>query len=269
MSLSFCAFGQANLEDVVYLKNGSMYRGIIVEQRIGESLSLKMSDGSVLVFRMEEIVKIAKEESESTKQKQLKEKTLHKNARSGYYGLLEVSYGLQLSEDRSSSSATNKVGSGNTMRLNYNPGLWTSDGLISLSMLVGIEKEFEAEGLKMPLMLDMRFYASEASTTLMVVLQGGYVTSVVPDEINLYGYPSTNGVTSVDGMASGFQAAAGVGFMSDIGSDASLLISVMYDYQGVKYRHDELSYYTPSGYGGISALSVQSRLLRFALGVRF
>ena len=47
--------------DVVYLKNGGIRRGIIVEQVPGESLKIKTNDGSVYVFKMDEISKITKE----------------------------------------------------------------------------------------------------------------------------------------------------------------------------------------------------------------
>ena len=48
-------------QDVVYLKNGSIIRGIIIEQIPGESLKIQTQGGSVFVFRMSEIVKIVKE----------------------------------------------------------------------------------------------------------------------------------------------------------------------------------------------------------------
>lgn len=47
--------------DVVYLKNGGVRRGIIIEQVPGESLKIKTNDGSVYVFKMDEILKITKE----------------------------------------------------------------------------------------------------------------------------------------------------------------------------------------------------------------
>jgi len=47
--------------DVVYLKNGGVRRGIIIEQIPGKSLKIKTNDGSVYVFKMDEIEKITKE----------------------------------------------------------------------------------------------------------------------------------------------------------------------------------------------------------------
>lgn len=48
--------------DVVYLKNGSIIRGLIMEQIPNESLKIQTSDGSLFVYKMEEVVKITKEE---------------------------------------------------------------------------------------------------------------------------------------------------------------------------------------------------------------
>ena len=48
------------VEDVVYLKNGEIVRGTIVEQILGESLEIQTQDGSVFVYSMDEITKIVK-----------------------------------------------------------------------------------------------------------------------------------------------------------------------------------------------------------------
>ncbi len=49
------------MEDVVYLKNGGVVRGTIVEQIPGESLKIQTRDGNVLVFTMDEIDKLSKD----------------------------------------------------------------------------------------------------------------------------------------------------------------------------------------------------------------
>jgi hypothetical protein len=49
-------------EDIVYLKNGSIIHGTIMEQIPGESIQIKTKDGNVFVFKMDEIEKMTKEE---------------------------------------------------------------------------------------------------------------------------------------------------------------------------------------------------------------
>ena len=57
----FAIFAQSEMRDVVYLKNGSVVKGTIVEQVIGESLRIDTPDGSIFFYEMNEIEKIVKE----------------------------------------------------------------------------------------------------------------------------------------------------------------------------------------------------------------
>lgn len=50
-------------QDVVYLKNGSIIRGMVIEQVPGKSLKIRTKDGSVFVYTMEEVERITKEQS--------------------------------------------------------------------------------------------------------------------------------------------------------------------------------------------------------------
>lgn len=63
-------YAKSDSQDVVYLKNGSVIRGTIVEQVPNKYIKLKTSDDSIWVFQMDEIEKFTKEESSSTKTSQ-------------------------------------------------------------------------------------------------------------------------------------------------------------------------------------------------------
>ena len=56
------AFAQSNYQDVVYLKNGSVIRGVIIEQVPNESLKITTTDGNLFVYKIGEVEKIAKEQ---------------------------------------------------------------------------------------------------------------------------------------------------------------------------------------------------------------
>lgn len=58
---SFC-YSQNNLIDVVYLKNGSMVRGVIIEQVPNQSLKIRTADGSVFVYNISDVEKMTREE---------------------------------------------------------------------------------------------------------------------------------------------------------------------------------------------------------------
>jgi hypothetical protein len=49
------------LQDVVYLKNGSIIRGIIIEQIPSKTLKIKTADGSVFVYQMDDVARITRE----------------------------------------------------------------------------------------------------------------------------------------------------------------------------------------------------------------
>jgi hypothetical protein len=61
LSLLSVSFSQQNLEEVVYLKNGSIIRGVIIEQIPNKSIKIETADGNIFVFKMEEIEKFTKE----------------------------------------------------------------------------------------------------------------------------------------------------------------------------------------------------------------
>ena len=54
-------FAQSNLEDVVYLKNGSIIHGTIVEQVPNQSIKIKTKDGNIFAYKLEEVEKMTKE----------------------------------------------------------------------------------------------------------------------------------------------------------------------------------------------------------------
>jgi len=73
--LTFAALqlqAQSNYEEVVYLKNGSIVRGTIIEQIPGQTIKIQTKDKSVFVYKFEEIEKIGK--SELTEERSSKDK---------------------------------------------------------------------------------------------------------------------------------------------------------------------------------------------------
>ena len=80
---------QNNMEDVVYLKDGKIIRGMIMEQIPNQSLKLQTSDGNVFIYKFDEIEKIVKENilknrKDSTEGSDYKKK--------GYLNLTEINF---------------------------------------------------------------------------------------------------------------------------------------------------------------------------------
>jgi hypothetical protein len=64
LSYSSVVFGQTqNLQDVVYLKNGSVIHGTIIEEVPNKSIKIETSDGNIFFYQMDEIEKLTKEPS--------------------------------------------------------------------------------------------------------------------------------------------------------------------------------------------------------------
>ncbi len=56
-------FAQSNYQDVVHLKNGSIIRGLIIEQTPNKTIKLETADRNVFIYQMDEIEKLTKEQS--------------------------------------------------------------------------------------------------------------------------------------------------------------------------------------------------------------
>ena len=54
-------FAQQNMIDVLYLKNGSIIRGYVIEQIPNKHIKIQTKDGSIFVFKMDEVIKTIKE----------------------------------------------------------------------------------------------------------------------------------------------------------------------------------------------------------------
>lgn len=92
---------QTSMIDVVYLKNGSVIRGIITEQTPNESLKIKTSDGNLFVYQMGDVERISKEEVVEAPKKsfteQLREAQREEMKKAvidrGYVGFAGLDYG--------------------------------------------------------------------------------------------------------------------------------------------------------------------------------
>jgi hypothetical protein len=56
-------FREYKIVDVVYLKNGSIIRGRIMEQIPNVSLKIETRDGSLFVYKFDEVEKITREDA--------------------------------------------------------------------------------------------------------------------------------------------------------------------------------------------------------------
>ena len=62
-----CVQAQTEMVDVLYLKNGSIINGKITEMVPNQTIKIKTADGSLFVFKMEEVEKVSTEEKVAQK----------------------------------------------------------------------------------------------------------------------------------------------------------------------------------------------------------
>lgn len=90
-SVAFCMAQE--MQEVVYLKNGSIIRGTIIEQVPDKSLKIQTNDGSIFAYEMAEVEKITKEQA--TAYENNKRPTPNGNGvKRGYRGFVDLGYAI-------------------------------------------------------------------------------------------------------------------------------------------------------------------------------
>ena len=97
------SLGAQEMEDVLYLKDGSVVRGMIIEQVPNQSVRIRTRDGSVYVYTFNLIDRIAREPAQQAaapqQQPQQQQQPQLKNARRGFWIGLGLGYGSLGFED--------------------------------------------------------------------------------------------------------------------------------------------------------------------------
>jgi hypothetical protein len=106
--------------DVLYLKNGSIIKGTITEMVPNQTIKIKMADGSLFVFKMEEVEKFVKEEKPSIKAavnkpkpeppKETRDTSLYIPKKTGFYFNFQVGGGFVISPTQTAVAITPTLG---------------------------------------------------------------------------------------------------------------------------------------------------------------
>ena len=163
-----------NVQEVVYLKNGSVVRGIVIEQVPGVSLKIQTSDGSIFAYQMSEVVKITKE---STKYKNENPLNFNNSGNeSGYKGFIDLGYTIGVGDwgkDRLELSTSHGY--------QFNPYLYVGAGIAA-------NYYFDAEVIGMPIFAHVRGNILNNSISPYIDFRIGY--SPLKDVQGLYLTPS-------------------------------------------------------------------------------
>ena len=170
--MSFLTVAQVNIRDIVYLKNGSIIKGDILEVIPNETIKIKTSDGSIFVFRMDEVERTGKDEppknpapvSAVTETDKPNEKL--RPMPSGYLFMLRLGPNVQLFNSSSDFSA----GVINAVQVNQ----YLSLGIGAEATTYVYDEHFNSSVVIFPIFFDARFYIPGNSVQPMFSMQLGY-----------------------------------------------------------------------------------------------
>lgn len=182
--ISIMIFGQNNIEEVVYLKNGSIIRGTIIEQVPNQTLKIQTKDGSVFVFNLNEVQKITKEVPYSNPVNTNTQVTNQSNNENIVNNTDENTYSATDSKEKKEYLKKGFLGItelGAIGRKHYNSkSAFTFHQLIAkrtsqnFSIGMGFGVETNTETLVVPVMLDTRIYFMKNRISPFMNLAPGY-----------------------------------------------------------------------------------------------
>lgn len=127
-----------NIQEVVFLKNGSVIRGEVIEQIPNKTLKIKTADGSIFSYEMSEVEKIVKETRE------VNSPAGNYIIKRGYRGFVDLGYTIGVGENK-----LGRVDITTSHGYQFNPYFFIGAG-------VGLCYWTEPEELGVPVFIDFR-----------------------------------------------------------------------------------------------------------------
>ncbi len=162
-----------NYTEVVYLKNGSIIRGIIIEQIPNSSLKIQTADGSIFAYPMNEVEKITKEVGASKNRHQDFGKK--SNSLRGYKGFVETGYIFDLSD-----YDANRFTLSTTHGYQFNNYLFVGGGL-------GLNCYTDADLYSVPIFASFRANFTKNKITPFADIKSGYAAGDVEGAFVTFG----------------------------------------------------------------------------------
>ncbi|MEA3317760.1 MAG: hypothetical protein U9R54_07365 [Bacteroidota bacterium] len=202
--------------DVVYLKNGSVIKGEIVEIKADEYVKIKSLCDNIWVFKNSEIDKILKEErkaiSDSIKTPIFTEYGTYTNFSLGFlYGIANENVNPPLSV---------LIGGGYNFKNNMSVGLLTGVELLDNAFL--------------PAMVNFRYSFVNTKISHFVFFQSGYSFVLDDTDDNIYMYNNDEKQNY-----GGIVINPGFGLKWNLNQDNALAVSIGYRYQQNKYSYND------------------------------
>lgn len=278
-------FGQNNAQDVVYLKNGSTIRGVIIEQIPNKSLKIETADRNVFVFQLEEIEKITKENSNAA---------IRGNSSSYKKGFIGIALGpsLPIGDFASKDPKNNSAGYANMgaifdISFAYKFGKQFGIAALIRSQSNSTDAQALADQLSQEIpggisgtveskMWSIGGYmvggygsfqiSSKVSFDARLML--GFLSATTPElKISLSGPGGSAWIKQKSSSSSTFAYLIGAGFKFDVGNRICLLTNL--DFLGAKPEFTNVEIVTSDGSSGKSTFSQSYGAINLGVGIGY
>lgn len=207
--ITVLSFAQNQYQDVVYLKNGSVIRGVIVEQVPGVSIKIETADRNVFFYKTEDIKKFTKElkvENTQTLSSNKSSKKVNKDViEFGYlFGTGDISF------DR--------------IKLNFIGSYRISD-VFYLGHGTGLRYIADSESLLMPIFADLKLNFTKNNNSPYLAMDVGY---------------SLNLTDSFSGVGFIFSPTLAASF--EVSDKTNMTVGISYEIQRAETYYDYYSY---------------------------
>ena len=244
-----CAFytlAQTVKQDVVYLKNGSIIRGDIIEQIPNQSLKIETYDRSVFVYKFEEIEKITKEEVAKPGKNNAVVNTAKK---SNYLFMMEFGFCPGVGNIKTDGNEYSNEDQIINIQMIHAARV---DPNLSIGLGIGLDALKDVN--QIPVFLDIRPYFSKTATTGFFALDVGYNIGTKKETLN-YGYGGDITVKDKGGLMINPQ----FGVKTAIGNNAAFSFAF-----GFKYLEDNASV---TGYGNSDSGKATGGFITFRISI--
>ncbi len=207
--------------ETVYLRNGSIIKGTIIEQVPNTSLKIKTADGSIFVYNMEEVEKITKDEIRASRW----ERKAARNTLKGYKGFVDMGFIADVSDY-----------DGNRVEVSTSHG-YQFNNYIFLGGGIAVDYYTDRDAASFPIFANFR-------------------ANFVNQKVSPFG-DFKFGYTAGDDLSGGYiSAALGVRFATGKKSAVNLRLEYVYQeeylgsyYHSDNYWYDDYDYNPISGFG--------------------
>ncbi len=263
MCLSMYSNAQKKTEDIVYLKNGSVIHGAIIEIIPTETLKIQTADHSIFIFKMDEVDRIAEGPPDYFEKK-----------KNSYVNIFDIGYLIASGQasmefNGHSDKHDNEYEAYSVRDVN---GFLASKNFI-LGIGIGYENytssatDFLPKTEYIPLFIDLRSFNGSKSTSAYFACDLGYKFGLTKTSATIYDDFSSTLYTVDDEFKGGLFVNPALGVRIQLNMKFALHVSIGYEFQNcsiieeVKATHQGVTEF------GVYDLSLHTEFINFRIGI--